>query len=49
VIYNSNTGIVDCMSSGAEALLKENALKRKTNDMLVIPDHINDLLPNWDF
>jgi hypothetical protein len=23
--------------------------RRKMNDMLAIPDHINDLLPNWDF
>jgi len=23
--------------------------RRKVNDMLAIPDHINDLLPNWDY
>lgn len=29
-------------------MLKD-ASRRKTNDMLVIPDHINDLVPHWDY
>lgn len=48
VIYDKNTGMVDSMNEDAEKMLKD-ASRRKTNDMLAIPDHINDLLPNWDY
>lgn len=40
--------MVDSMNEDAEKMLKD-VSRRKTNDMLAIPDHINDLLPNWDY
>lgn len=49
VIYDSNTGIVDSMNDGAETMLKDTTSKKKTDQTMVIPDHINDLIPNWDF
>lgn len=48
IIYDKATGMVDAMNDAAERMLKD-ASRRKTNDMLVIPDHINDLIPNWDY
>jgi hypothetical protein len=36
------------MNEAAERLLKD-ASRRKTNDLLSIPDHINDLVPHWDY
>jgi len=29
-------------------MLKDES-RRKMNDMLSIPDHITDLIPNWDY
>lgn len=49
IIYNSNNGIVDSLSSGAAMLLKEGHQRKNTNSIFTIPDNINDLLPNWDY
>ena len=48
VIYNSKTGIVDSMSSEGEFVLKDNSHRKNTNSIFVIPDNVNDLLPDWD-
>lgn len=48
IIYDKNDGIVDAMNEIAEKMLKD-VSRRKSNDMLSIPDHINDLIPNWDY
>jgi PAS domain S-box-containing protein len=48
IIYDKVTGMVDSMNEGAEKMLKD-ASRRKTSEMLAIPDHINDLVPNWDY
>ena len=36
------------MNVEAEQMLKDGS-RRNINDILSIPDHINDLLPNWDY
>ena len=48
IIYDSETGIVDSMNSEAEMMLKDGKNTKK-NDLLTIPDHINDLLPGWNY
>jgi hypothetical protein len=48
IIYDQATGMVDAMNDCAEKMLKD-ASRHKTSDMLAIPDHINDLIPNWDY
>ena len=48
IIYDKNDGIVDAMNETAEKMLKD-VSRRKSNDMMSIPDHINDLIPNWDY
>lgn len=48
MIYDGKSGLVDCMNSEANAMLKDGT-KAKVNDIFSTLDHINDLIPNWDF
>jgi hypothetical protein len=46
IIYDRRTGIVDSMSEKAENILIGKKIK---NTSISIPDHINDILPVWDY
>lgn len=51
LIYHRETGLVDSMTDETEIVLKSNMSDKKNlkKNLLDMPDHIHDLLPNWDY
>lgn len=48
VIYHGDTGIIDSLNTQAAVVLKEGT-RKNMSDSINMPNHINDLLPSWDF